>query len=447
MELKALRVKNSTTQFGDFVPRYFAVAVCCLLVAAGTSSYAFAWFQDASSNTESKTAANDDPQDSFAAAKELITEEEETNFKRILSKYRGALRSGNTGTQETNFIKEGAKINVLRLSLKKNREEIRKMVDEVIRDIELHGKGASKELMLAEVHKQAIKLLDNSLPVRINAAILLRSLNTEKEKIDGTAQKVARPYQPVATTFIDILKDKSQHQAVKIQAVKGLERICEDGSPGPKVDIRYKMAQAIIDELKNPQLHPWYQRTCARALPKTDIVYNTNKQPFAVQILAEILVDTKRNWHVRSQAAKSLGRLKLDGQLNVELLAFEITYFCLQMSVAYNQNLNNPIWRHSFFDVYLAFQPEDEIEKGNGAGLLSQTQRLAQFKAFTKSAYDENLKLVNSVFSAQNNRPIPRATQQEVNSWVKQNQPANFSVMQGMPSLRPKQEGAVSDSN
>ncbi len=379
--------------------------------------------------------------DQYMLVKELISKDEyDAYYKTEDRKFRVALKSSALSPQDRQLIEKGARLRTYRLSLEENRKNLRTIVDEIIRDLELHGTGdAGRKLALEEFSKRAKDLLDNQFHVRIAAAILLRSLN--ESRADAIKRIPAKPYVGCLETFIAIMGNPEQHEAVKIQAVKGMERICTDSNP--TVDIRLKIATAIVDELKNNQYHTWYQMVLAKSLAACNISVDIQQKPFVAQVLVEAMNDLRRHPIVRCEAARSLGRIPYDNpSIDVGLISYEIAELTFQMGSIFNRSPDRSYWSGCFWNLYLGFHPENTVEKAASLGLLELTSKAAfrPAQAVTKDAYDNSLKVINNVFSQPNiqaRRPLQPANLNALAEWLKANKPAKDVLLPGMPSVNP----------
>jgi hypothetical protein len=379
--------------------------------------------------------------DQFLIVNELIRADDYTVFNKTENgKFRQALKSDNLTPAERDLLAKGARIRTLRLSLEENRRSLRDCVDEIVKDMELYGTGApAREYALQEFTKNAKLLLDNQIHVRIAAAILLRSLNGEKA--NPIRRTPARPYVGALDIMLEILSNPNQHEAVKIQAVKGVERICLDGDP--KVDIRMKIAETLAQQLKEPKTNPWYQMVIARALGACNISVNLQQQPFVAQVLLESMNDRSRHPMVRCEAARSLGRVPFDNpSINMALVTYELAELTYEMGSVYNRYPTLSYWSTCFWNLYLGFHPESNSEEAKGAGLLELVKK-STFRAsatLVTDAYQNAVKVVNGVLVEPvvgNRKPMDNNKLQPLAQWLQANKPASDVLQPGMPSINP----------
>jgi hypothetical protein len=361
----------------------------------------------------------------------------------IATAFNKAMRNGIINTGDEAIIKEMAKFMVYRLASPEERDKFRYLRQDISSLPDRYNASPAKDLFLKEAMLRCVDLLDNHLAVRIEAVLVMSQLNTVKGNPVSKTPPV--PYEPTYEPFLNILKDAKQHIAVKVAAVNGLERICVYGNP--RVDIRSMITNVLVNELKNnPNAHWWYRQVCIRVLGTTGVIYdNVDRKPFVTQLLLTMMIDNKENWMVRTECARTLGRLPLDVNHRVDLIAYEITNLALELAQAYNQNLSDPFLRDAFWNIYLAFHFENDEERQKQLGLVTQTEKTAlrSYDTQVKSAYLMSLKLINSVFAYQvpetlgsPSPPIKPATMKEVSEWLKANPPANKEIMPGMPPLR-----------
>jgi len=388
------------------------------------------------------------PEDAPAIMKivdEKISAAEVTRFfkSKDYRKYRSALRGGDLNAAARGLIQKGIRVRILQMSLKSERLNLYDLRQKLTRDIRDAGRQQSdpvavrqfREFVLGEVTKNCQLLLNNALPVRINAAIVLAHLDVVPPNPSKHILPVA--YAPVANVLVGIIADKKQHEAVKIWAAKGLWRVARFGDP--RIKMRLSMAAAIIAELNNPKANAWYQMRLVEALGAINQPLNRAGRPFIVEKLLQVLLDAQRSWTVRSAAAKALGRASLDRQTNVSVLATEVVNLGRKMADAYNRAPRAPYWKQCYLDLYLAFHYFNDIEKKHGDGLLTKVQQAplaARHKNFVTSAYRQLLPLVNHVLSRGDRpTPIPRAILTPVSGWLKTNSKGTLQVHPGLPPI------------
>ena len=245
--------------------------------------------------------------------------------------------------------------------------------------------------------------------------------------------------------LLKIFDDKSQLEAIKIPAVQGMERICIIGEPNR--DQRLRVAEVLVDELANPTANTWYQTRLAQALGNVGIIHDRQPRPFVVQSLATVLVDQKRDWQVRAQAAKALGRAPLDGSINVGLISYAIVDLGLQGSNAYNQSITNestaaasvPYWKDFFITLYFAFQPVNAAERQAGRGFMLKNKNL------TSEAYDTLLPVVRHVIHQEspNLQAIAKEQLDALADWIGKNTPNDYRVAPTEPPIIAAEKAAT----
>src|SRR5690606_11113586 len=132
-----------------------------------------------------------------------------------------------------------------------------------------------------------------------------------------------KAFAPVANVLLPLLSDASQPIPVRIWAAKGLGRVLRAGDL--EDERRHEIATGLIKELnENPRSHYWFQWRQVEALGGVGMVNFGGDRAFAADALAKIMVDRERHPCVRAEAAKQLGRIPLDGNVNLNLLAYGI---------------------------------------------------------------------------------------------------------------------------
>lgn len=365
--------------------------------------------------------------------KELITQEEidAWNKARNSRKLRDALRSGNVSGANADVIKEAAKIQVYGMSLKSQRGNLPKLRSEIIRHLNSYAKGKSRGAYIGALIPRIEDLLDGNQIVRVQAVVLLSKLDLVEE--DRFAKKAPVPSLDIVPPLVKLLNDDTQPQPVKVEAISALKKVCQFGNA--KTTIRFGIAQAYVNILKKrDQNHWWVNRAAADGLRFTNIVYNTTpdgRMPFVASILIETMRDAKMAYQVRSQAAFALGRISLDGQHNMPLIAYEVTRLSLDMAQAYNSRKeNDSMWNRNFANVYLSFHAADRDEARARGGLLLNAPKSNE----VKSAYDHTVAVYNEYFTSKNQKVSPEVIAAGL-AWMKASPPQSFSIIPNSPPL------------
>lgn len=370
--------------------------------------------------------------------KPLITKEEMDAIAKEtgnLGKYRTVLRKGILNEEARTLIPLGIKYRIYGMTLKENRNQLDKFRDDlVLRDLSQTGQGAGalltdaddirefREFVLKEVVARASDLLDNNFYVRMHAVNLLAELDLTEADTRKRTPLVA--YTPAMVPLLKVVKDPDQPEAVKISAVRGLTRILELGTTN--IAQRIEIAQALTTELLNADYHYWYQMRVANALAYVNTLEGADRKPRVAHALATALADPKRHWMVRAEAARSLGRVPLDAQINIDLIAHQIVQLGREMAAAYNENKNALYWKSAFWKLYLAFQPNGDYDKKTKAGLLTKVQSQS-----VRDAYAQVLPFAKTALSG---GTIAPDSIQAAEEWLQKNKPNNTLIH---PSLEP----------
>lgn len=378
--------------------------------------------------------------------KELLPEGADDEFKKIQTKYNTARRSGDTGQRD--LVIEGLKYRVLRMASKSERESLHARRREIIRDVRdaARLKGTSdqarryREFVLEQVMGFAQQLLDNNFYVRLNAVILL----TELDLVDGNPVRriEAVPYTPAFEPLLTVVADAAQPEAVKIAAVRGLSRIARLGSLDNPTRVR--AGRTLVAELERRDTSIWYQTRLAEALGNVTIAriaVGGAAQPLIVQTLVETLIDDKRHWITRSEAAKALGRAEMDGEVRADLVSYKIAEFAWQLALAYRNRPREFYWTNCFLKVYLAYRPEDEADKQRDGGLLlkAESGAMSAYKPVINDAFEKIKPLVVHMTkqSPSNPKDFARNDMVALQRFLASNKPDVNRLDPGSPELSP----------
>ena len=377
--------------------------------------------------------------------KEILPETADADFKKIQTKYNTAMRSGDMNQQK--LVTQGLEYRILRMADKANRDSLHTRRGEIIRDIRQCGRlqpnqnqaAKFKKFVLDEAVRISTQLLDNNFYVRLNAVILLSELNVA----DGNAVKrtPAVPFTPAFDPLLTVVTDPEQPEAVKIAAVRGVSRIARDGELDNASRVR--VGKGLTDELKKRDANGWYQARLAEALGNVDIVriaVDGVARPLIAETLMDVVIDPKRHWIVRSQAASSLGRIPLDGQINIDVIAYKVAELCWQLSNGFHNSPREFYWTNCFVNVYLAFKPMNQADQARDGGLLTKVNQptFAGQKAAVEAAY-ERIRPLAAAMTAQDPRaprPLPRASWTALRKYIAESAPEKLSLEQGGAELK-----------
>ena len=366
----------------------------------------------------------------LSIVKELLTEEQDKRYNRVRQEMSDALKSNNITADQKKLMEAGAEAFVYRLSMKKYSRTLGDMRANISRMLNLDVKTpAARKVMLDLIIQKSADLLDNSMTVRIQATMVLSSLNL----VEGSSfrKTPAIAYVPAHAPLLTVINDGNQHPAVKLRAAYGLGRILASG-PRDEVDkVKVKIAQGLINELKNSSYHWAYHRRLVDALQVSDVDLDPQtRKPIVLQTLGEIIVSNRYKLPVRAQACRAVGRAKVVPSANMKLLTYEMAVLARDMAATYNKLPQLPNWKTDAFNIYLAFQPLNSAEQKNRGGLLSQ-----RGAATAKPAYDALLPIVRHIIN-HSPKEIPASMLDNLNTWLTQNKPAANSIADGVPPLR-----------
>lgn len=300
----------------------------------------------------------------------LLTPEEIKALKSIEGRYKSLIRGG-TGQlkdDEKAIIRKGIQYRMALLCEKDNLQNLHtKREDLTIRDLQQAGRLTPaadvrnfRRFILAEVLKQAEPLLKKNLYVRIQCATLIGELDlTEADPQRNLSLDAFADGVPI---LAKVLADPDQPEPVKIAAARSIVRLLRFGVPS--VQQKHEVANAITAELKDEKKFFWYQLRLVEALSLLDTTLDlANRKPFIVDTLRMVMNDPKRDWQVRSMAARSLGRVPFDPSVNIPAVMYDLAQFAQNMAKAAQQQPQNEQWKTNFWWLYLAFNAQDGNDK------------------------------------------------------------------------------------
>lgn len=401
--------------------------------------------------------------------KELYSDGDETKFRKDFEKkFLEALKSNSLTDDEKKAIDAGAKNKIYRFTMKKYREEeapqkaavgapkggaakerlpdLRKQLLDLIK---VYAKTqVAREYFLKQVTERCGELLDNNFVVRQNIILLLGTLSSSYPP--PGKQTDPTPYDAAYVVLLKVIKDDKQHEALKVDALIGLLRICRLGLPLPDANNdkkRAEIAMALVPELAKKNTHWWYQARLAECLGAAGVTYDpANKtNPIVLQTLAEVVADDQRDFQARVEAAKAIGRLPLDNQLNIAPVVHHIVNLGYQIVQAHNANPKKQPWGNYFFTLqpqlgfglYYAFRSESGAARVPGGkrkpGLLEALPSAKE----VKDAYEQIL-LMTLHFIDNPGKQVAAPQLQGIDAWLRTHVPTNNRITAGSPPLGSK---------
>ncbi|MBD3673337.1 MAG: hypothetical protein HUJ26_07405 [Planctomycetaceae bacterium] len=370
----------------------------------------------------------------------LISREKLEEFKRLQTDYVQALRSGEITSQSRKLIREGIETRLYAMTIPEQYGNINGLRRTFMRDL-VNYAGANqinprikrkfREMVLTETLDVLKDLLQNQLDVRVVAAAIAGELNIVEE--DRRTQTPAEPFEPSLMFLVAILEDAKQHQAVKINAVQGIIRIISSEQVKlPRNDL-LQTALVMEQQLKDADTYYWYQIRLIQGLVATQIDVNRAGEPFIVTGLVQTMSDANRDPRVRSQAAYSLPRVPIPGNVNLGIIAWQVARTCEQLALEYNEKPGQIYWISTFLKIYGAFQP---LKKGQEQGLIYLTSQagFAAHQPMVATAYDNTLPVVKAVFNNKGGVKLAPNTIVPLTDWLKENDPGQNPIYPGGPT-------------
>jgi len=255
---------------------------------------------------------------------------------------------------------------------------------------------------------------------RLQTIILLARLS-EVVETPGEGNRIPDVHFTRALTeLLNVARqDKSTVPAgVRTWALVGLVRLAL--LPELKGGERNRVIETLVEQLNKSSDEPWWnQWRLVEGLGRIRATSLADKRPAVAQALARALVDTERDWLVRSEAAYALGQLNYERDIDLGLIAFEIGRLVEQMDQALLQTSTDQRWKLCYIKVYGAFKPIED----DGQGLLKQVQERAALAAFKKpvsETYDKILPIVDKVVKDPESITAPH---EDLVKWLSANAP------------------------
>ncbi|MFT4558811.1 MAG: hypothetical protein ACI92S_004198 [Planctomycetaceae bacterium] len=384
--------------------------------------------------------------------KPLITEEEVTAWKPKRLEFQDALDKKSTPAT-MKVIDEGFRVLVHDLSIVENRAELTGIRKSIVRYIDINVETrneAGKKFACKTVVKHAKTLLDGNLHVRMQAVLLIGSLNVSPE-VPGIRLKPAVAYVDGLATLLDIIRAPEggidQPESVRILAAMSAQRLLAEGRHTLQVNSKIPVdcAQRMLAELTGNG-SDWYHQRLIEGLAETALSSVPNEQnqqePLIVEAMAKILANPRRSNEIRARAAYLLGRVPMPGGLQSAPIAYSIVKLAQKIATEVNQGrLPGGIAIFQLNDIYLSFVPqvkgETTTDGRKGAGLLSTLNQKP-----IKDAHADIKPVFQSIFrqyQAAGNKPIQASFAPgligKLTAWPK---PADMALAQGRDDIAAK---------
>jgi len=207
----------------------------------------------------------------------------------------------------------------------------------------------------------------------------------------------------------------------------------------PSVQQKHDVANAIVAELKDEKKFFWYQLRLVEALSLLDTTLDlANRKPFIVDTLRMVMNDPKRDWQVRSMAARSLGRVPFDPAVNVPTVMYDVAQFAQEMAKAAQQQPKNAQWKTNFWWLYLAFVAQDAADLDATKKLRGGFRNNPATAALCEPVYQ----MVHPITTALlNDQSVTVATVKALDDWLQKNKPAGVNRIVAQPPGQPANNG------
>lgn len=376
-----------------------------------------------------------EPPDALTTSEEWIDDVLPSDTKArntVLRKYKEIFQAGLFASDaDRKLVADVIRYKLSLLTRKENRERAHLIrTKEILQDVansptNKNGPRDVRKFMLKTIAEEAPRLFQYHVIARINGAILLAELS-EPQYNEADADGPRKPVEPcirAAAPLMALVNDKKQLTAPRIWGVNGLVRIAAVTDKAP---LRFQIVDTLVGLMnESAGEHEWYQWRLAEGLGKMPTIQNQDKRPVVPQALARVLIDEKRSWLVRAEAAESLGRLPYyQDNIDLGLVAYLTAELTEQMTEAYNKDPKLASWKLCFIKVYGAFRPLDDDQK---RGLLTQVEKgpLAGHKRAVQEAFDLVLPIVRKVVTNPEGIDTPQAN---LKKWLEANPPKSHKI-------------------
>jgi hypothetical protein len=377
---------------------------------------------------------------------EKITEEEYSKWKKQGLDYQKAigaqsLKVSVAGKSAEEWIIEGAKVRVARLSQKTNRNTLSSLRAEITRELMLSLRTpAVREFYIAEIVKNCELLTTGNITVRMHALKLIGDLNVVAAGIGlrGLPAIASHVGLPVLNKVIDAPVDV-QPEAVKIFAARSIIRILTHGRLPKNDKLRDQLALSIVDEIELKR-DPALERVLIKAVVETELsmVNNNNvNQALIVFTLTRVIMDRNRTYAVRCEAAEALGQAPMPAGVNGQVLAYAVAQLAGQLATDYNsEKLNKRFAVFRFQNIYFALRGRagKATTDGRGPSGLINTSKHADITSLNSNHV---LPMASSIYlSVQADRtPPPKLNAASADAMLNWAKPASMVIHSSLPEV------------
>ena len=313
----------------------------------------------------------------------LISQDDVDGFKKKERAFKDALKEDRVSPGVRDRLTVGADYYVYSLTLPDRRAEAVREIPDLIRQIDLFSRPATRdEINALLVEKLSEVLQQCEFATRLGAVTFLMQLNeTEYDAKTGTLPK---PYWPAGPVLASVLENPDETAAVKIAAAQGIGRLFTDGDPPANVeDDIFRRTVEVLRQTLSGELPPVNAGKHADALVveliqtlgRYDAPTNLRLEPIGVETLLEIFLDESQTDFVRAQAlyAISTTPLYLDDRFQLEPLVTAQMRFARRFLDRYNEDPRYWSNRWVVAYLYLSFKPATPEEAEEGHGWLAMT--------------------------------------------------------------------------
>lgn len=371
----------------------------------------------------------------MAIKKPLLPEDAETTFNQKVSReFRSLMSNGGnlSNAQELDILKKGLEFKIFRITQPDAKQA--SILNEIRRD--LNGAGSliantqNKQRFREAVCREALailkQLMDNNLEARSFAIAVMTDLEVVSASFQ---QKRIEVYSEVPTTLAAILNDDKQPDSVKLRAADAIGVLLRKTDVVPLVQLQ--LAKSLIQELNRVATEQAFQQRLLQTL----MLINQPRElvgtpaPSVLQAFVDVLSDSRRDLRVRCLAARGVGKVPFDSQINFEPIAWKVTQLARDTAVWFNSNPKNPAWQACGWNLYLAFH--HEVAPPGNQGMLN---RAPQSKVVI-DGYAQALKVVVPMIGS--SKAIPEADLQAMSEWINANKPASLKYDANATEIQP----------
>lgn len=318
-------------------------------------------------------------------------------------------------------------------------ENARKKLDSVLSKAgSLISNADDKKRFRQTVYETAYPFLQQMLQSNLLSRSLAMEALLTMEVVQPRGGARMLMFDQVDKALLSVLTDPKQPDAVKLRAANSAKRFLAKADAIPQIE--NALAIALIDELKRDFVGYEYQNTIIAALENVHAPRQlvAPRAPIVMCAAVTVLSDKTQHIRTRCRAARLVGQVAFDSQINFDPIAWKIADLALDTALLYNQSKNkkDPQWLKCGWFLFTAFQAGNRSERSALKGILNRAPK----SKVALGAYTAVKPVLQVLMTGRGQLGAAAA---KLNTWATKNQPANLIYDSACPPIKVQGEPEV----